>query len=177
MAVTEAARPASIPAALATPVGDPGATWRRRIVYVLLIGYAILMFVPFAWSVVTSFKTLPDSVRMSFIPDPFTLQAWEYAWNEMQPPLPVLFINSTVIAVAVTITNLVLGSIAGYAFARLRFPGRELLFLVVLATLMIPDQLRLVPVYLIMNAIGLTRGLGQYVAVITLLAIRARASS
>ena len=44
-----------------------------------------------------------------------------------------------------TITNLVLGSIAGYAFARLRFPGRELLFLIVLATLMIPDQLRLVP--------------------------------
>ena len=74
-----------------------------------------------------------------------------------------LFLNSAIIAVVVTLTNLVLGSIAGYAFARLRFPGRELLFLVVLATLMIPDQLRLVPVYLLLNAVGLTRGCGQYV--------------
>ena len=57
-----------------------------------------------------------------------------------------------------TITNLVLGSIAGYAFARLRFPGREVLFLIVLATLMIPDQLRLVPIYLILNTLGLTQG-------------------
>ena len=153
------------------PVGDPRNRWRRRIVYTLLIGYAILMFIPFAWSVVTSFKTLPDSVKMSFIPNPFTLQAWQYAWNEMQPPLPILFVNSTLIAVVVTLTNLVLGSIAGYAFARLRFPGRELLFVIVLATLMIPDQLRLVPVYLLMNGAGLTRGLGQYVAVVIVLAI------
>ena len=41
----------------------------------LLIGYALLMFVPFAWSVITSFKTLPDSVRLTIIPDPFTLAA------------------------------------------------------------------------------------------------------
>ena len=50
-----------------------------------------------------------------------------------------------------------LGALAGYAFARLRFPGRDMLFIVVLATLMIPDQLRIVPVYQIMNFVGLTR--------------------
>ena len=66
-----------------------------------------------------------------------------------------------------------LGSIAGYAFARLRFPGREVLFLVVLATLMIPDQLRLVPVYLLLNAIGLTKGVLQYAGVMLVLAISA----
>jgi len=157
--------------ATAAPVGEPRGRKRRRVAYALLIGYAMLMFVPFAWSLVTSFKTLPDSVTMSFIPNPFTLQAWQYAWNEMQPPLPILFVNSTIIAVVITITNLVLGSIAGYAFARLRFPGRELLFVVVLATLMIPDQLRLVPIYVLMNGAGLTRGLGQYVAVVIVLAI------
>jgi multiple sugar transport system permease protein len=159
------------PSAISRPVGEPGARWRRRVAYGLMIGYAILMFIPFAWSVATSFKTLPDAMQMSFIPDPFTLQAWEYAWTQMQPPLPVLFLNSTLIAVVVTLSNLVLASLAGYAFARLQFPGRELLFLVVLATLMIPDQLRLVPVYLIMNAAGLTRGVGQYAAVILVLAI------
>src|SRR4029079_2809685 len=82
-----------------------------------------------------------------------------------------LFANSAGIALAITLSNLVLASLAGYAFARLRFPGREVLFLVVLATLMIPDQLRLVPVYLIMNAIGLTRGPGQYLAVVLVMAI------
>ena len=62
-------------------------------------------------------------------------------------PLP----QQRVIAAAVTITNLVLGSLAGYAFARLNFPGREVLFLIVLATLMIPDQLRLVPIYVLLQ--------------------------
>lgn len=155
----------------AAPVGDRGAIWRRRLAYAVMIGYAIVMFIPFTWSIITSFKTLPDATNMTFIPQPFTLAGWEYAFNELRPSLPVLFLNSTIIATIVTVTNLVLGSIAGYAFARLHFPGRELLFLVVLATLMIPDQLRLVPVYLMMNGLGLTRDVGQYVAVVTVLAI------
>ncbi len=147
---------------------------RRTIAYALLIGYSILMFVPFAWSVSTSFKTLPDvNDDLSFIPDPFTLEAWRYAWDQLNPALPVLFLNSAVLAIAVMATNLVLGSLAGYAFARLRFPAREALFVIVLATLMIPDQLRLVPVYVLFNGIGLTRGDLQYVAVILVLAISA----
>jgi multiple sugar transport system permease protein len=154
------------------PVGTRS-PWRRRVAYFFLIGYAILMFVPFAWSVITSFKTLPDSVTLNVIPQPITTAGWEYALTKLKPPLPVLFVNSAILALAVTISNLVLGSIAGYAFARLRFPGREILFLIVLATLMIPDQLRLVPVYVLFNALGLTRGIGQYVAVVTVLAISA----
>jgi multiple sugar transport system permease protein len=153
------------------PVGDRGALWRRRIAYAVLIGYALLMFVPFMWTVVTSFKTLPDAVRLTFVPDPFTLQGWEFAINTLQPSLPVMFLNSGLIAAAVTLTNLVLGSMAGYAFARLRFPGREALFLIVLATLMIPDQLRLVPVYVLLSSVGLTRGDLQYVGIILILAI------
>jgi multiple sugar transport system permease protein len=156
------------------PVGDRGAGWRRRVAYAVLIGYALLMFVPFAWSIITSFKTLPDSVQLTFLPQPFTLDGWFYAWQKLAPPLPVMFLNSAVIAAAVTLTNLVLGSLAGYAFARLKFPGRELLFLIVLATLMIPDQLRLVPVYVLFNNVfGLTRGIDQYVAVIIVFAISA----
>jgi multiple sugar transport system permease protein len=153
------------------PVGSSGARWRRRIVYTVLIAYALLMFVPFAWSVITSFKTLPDSVRLTILPDPFTLAAWQYAFTELTPPLPRLFFNSAIIAAVVTVTNVVLGSMAGYAFARLHFRGREVLFLIVLATLMIPDQLRLVPVYLLLNALGLTKGVLQYAGVMLILAI------
>jgi multiple sugar transport system permease protein len=153
------------------PVGDPWAIWRRRLAYAVLIAYGLLMFVPFAWSVITSFKTLPDTARLTFIPEPFTLAGWEFAFAELTPSIARMFFNSAIIAVAVTITNVALGSMAGYAFSRLRFPGREILFLVVLATLMIPDQLRLVPVYLLLNGAGLTRGVLQYAGVILVLAI------
>jgi multiple sugar transport system permease protein len=147
--------------------------WPRRLVYVVLVGYAILMFTPFAWSLITSFKTLPDSVRLTIIPQPFTLNGYEYLFNKLDPPLPRLFLNSAIIATAVTLTNVVLGSIAGYAFARLHFRFREVLFLIVLASLMIPDQLRLIPVYLILNGLGLTKGVLQYAGVILVLAISA----
>jgi multiple sugar transport system permease protein len=134
-----------------------------------------LMFVPFAWTLVTSFKTIPDSVQLTFIPDPFTLAGWEAAWTRLNPPLPRLFFNSFLLAGSVMITNLVLGSMAGYAFSRLRFPGRDLLFLIVLGSLMIPDQLRLVPVYLMLNngPIDLvTKGPENYLSVIVVLAIQ-----
>jgi multiple sugar transport system permease protein len=156
------------------PVGDRGKVWRRRIAYAFLIGYALLMFVPFTWMIITSFKTLPDSVRMTFIPDPFTLQGWEFAFTRMNPAIPRLFMSSAIIAATVTVTNVVMGSMAGYAFARLRFPGREALFLLVLGTMMIPDQLRLVPIYNIMRTVGLTApGPQQYLSVILVLAIAA----
>jgi multiple sugar transport system permease protein len=170
--------PASAPAPIATipdvaPVGDRWRIWRKRIAYAVMISYAVLMFVPFAWTVITSFKTLPDASRLTFIPQPFTLQGWQFTLTELDPNILVLFANSFVIATIVTLTNLVLGSLAGYAFARLRFPGREILFLVVLATLMIPDQLRMVPLYVLLSGFGMTRGVLQYAGVILVLAISA----
>jgi len=169
--VAVAAAPVTTTAPEVRPVGDTGVNWRRRLAYALMITYAILMFTPFAWSVITSFKTQPDSIRLTFIPDPPTLDAWRYVFNDLRPSIFRLFLNSGAIALTITISNLVLASLAGYAFARLRFPGREILFLVVLATLMIPDQLRLVPVYILLNTIGLTRGFGQYIAVVLVMAI------
>ena len=152
-------------------VGDTRSHWRRRIAYALMIGYAVLMVIPFGWSVITSFKTQADAVNLSVIPQPVTTEGWQYLLERLNPSLLQLFVNSFGIALAITLSNLVLASLAGYAFARLRFPGREALFLVVLATLMIPDQLRLVPVYLIFDALGLTRGPGQYLAVVIVMAV------
>jgi multiple sugar transport system permease protein len=170
--------PSSAPAPMArvaetAAVGDRWRDWRKRIAYTVMISYAVLMFVPFAWTVITSFKTLPDATRLTFIPDPVTLQGWRLTLTELDPNVLVLFANSFVIATIVTLTNLVLGSLGGYAFARLRFRGRELLFLLVLATLMIPDQLRLMPIYVLFNGLGLTKGFGQYTAVVLVLAISA----
>jgi multiple sugar transport system permease protein len=157
------------------PVGDRTVRVRRILAYLFLIGYALLMFVPFAWSVITSFKTEADSVRLTFIPNPVDFAGWDTALNKLNPPLPQLFFNSALIAAAVMVTNVVLGSMAGYAFARLRFRLRDVLFLLVLATLMIPDQLRLVPVYLILVNLGLvTAGPTNYLGVIIVMAISAQ---
>lgn len=163
------------PAAPDEPVlaGDRGRVWRRRIAYILMIAYALLMFVPFAWTVVTSLKTLPDSVRLTLIPDPITFAPWEYVFTNLEPNIVRMFFNSFVIALIVTVSNVVLGSLAGYAFARLRFPFRTFLFLIVLATLMIPDQLRMLPIYVMFNALGLTRGVLQYGGVALVLALSA----
>jgi multiple sugar transport system permease protein len=162
----------AVPAApVVAPVGDKTVHWRRRAALALMIGYAILMFTPFTWSVITSFKTQPDAVRLTFIPQPATLDAWHYVFEKLDPSIFRLFLNSAAIALTITLSNLILASLAGYAFARLRFPGREVLFIVVLVTLMVPDQLRLVPVYLLLNAIGLTRGFGQYLAVVVVMAV------
>lgn len=141
--------------------------------YALLIGYALLMFIPFAWTVITSLKTLPDSVSLSIIPNPLTFDAYNYVAEHLTPSILVLFWNSMLIAGLVTLSNVVLGSIAGYAFARLRFRGREVLFLIVLGTLIIPDTLRLVPMYTAFSSLGLTSGIGQYIAVFVVLAISA----
>jgi multiple sugar transport system permease protein len=157
-----------------TSRGRPAGRVARSAAYVLLAGYTLLVFAPFAWSVITSFKTLPDSLTLSLLPHPPTTSGYQKAFTQLNPPLPVLLLNSTLIAGSVTVTNVVLGSLAGYAFARLRFPGREALFLAVLGTLMIPDQLRLVPVYQILAGAGLvTPGPANYLGVVSITAVRA----
>jgi multiple sugar transport system permease protein len=136
----------------AGPVVPPrtlGERLRRLTIYVLLVAVALLFFTPFFWSVSTSLKTLPESVAgFDLLPDNPTLDAYRNALSEFN--FARYTANSAVLAVAVTLCNLLLASLGGYAFARLRFPGREVLFMLVLATLMIPDQLRLVPVYLML---------------------------
>lgn len=155
------------------PVGDRGKRIRRGIAYAFLIAYALLMFVPFLWMLITSFKTQAAAVQFTFIPDPFTVEGWEGALTELDPNIVRLFFNSALVAGAVTLSNVVLGSMAGYAFARLRFPGREFLFILVLGTMMIPDQLRMVPIYQLMRSFGLLTGPLQYGAVILVLAVAA----
>jgi multiple sugar transport system permease protein len=157
------------------PAGDRGASRRRRLAYALLIGYGLLMLVPFAWTVVTSFKTQPDALRLSVIPEPIVFEGWETAFTQLDPALPRLFLNSLIVAGAVTLSNVILGTMAGYAFARLRFPGREVLFIIVIATLMIPDQLRLVPVYILLNNVVdlVNSGPTNYLSVMVVLAIQA----
>jgi multiple sugar transport system permease protein len=126
--------------------GKPRAVHIRRVlVYTLLLAAALLYFTPFLWTVSTSLKTLPETVGFDLLPDNPSLSAYRDALTDFNFARYAL--NSAFLAGTITVANVLLGSLGGYAFARLRFPGREFLFLAVLATLMIPDQLRLVPVF------------------------------
>ena len=126
--------------------GKPRAVRIRRVlVYTLLLAAALLYFTPFLWTVSTSLKTLPETVGFDLLPDNPSLSAYRDALTDFNFARYAL--NSAFLAGTITVANVLLGSLGGYAFARLRFPGREFLFLAVLATLMIPDQLRLVPVF------------------------------
>ena len=146
---------------------------RRVVAYALLTAWSLLMFVPFAWTFITSLKDRPEALRISLPASP-DFEAWAYTWQSIDPGLPQMMASSLVLAGVVTASNLFLGSMAGYAFARLTFPGRDLLFVVVLATLMIPDQLRIVPVYQIMNFLGLiNKNPTNYLSVILVLAVSA----
>jgi multiple sugar transport system permease protein len=137
------------------PLGEIPGRGRRHtitkiVVYTLLLGLALLYFVPFFWSVSTSLKTIPESVQgFDLIPDNPTLDAYREVLTEFN--FARYAANSAFLATSVTLINLFLCSLGGYAFARLRFPGREVLFMLVLATLMIPDQLRFVPVFQILS--------------------------
>src|SRR5262249_19665566 len=122
---------------------------RRALVYALLVAISLLFFVPFLWTLTTSFKTLPDSVNVNLLPERWVTDAWSTIWNQYDFGLYIR--NSFFLAAVIVTANMVLAGLGGYAFARLRFPGREVLFWLVLATLMVPDQLRLIPVFVLLT--------------------------
>jgi multiple sugar transport system permease protein len=132
------------------PTGIPGRERAERIstvvTYVVLFGVALLFAIPFLWSVSTSFRSIAETAQgFSLLPHDWTTVGYHDVFYKYHFGRYTL--NSAIIAAAITLSNLFLASLGGYAFARLKFPGRELLFMLVLGTLMIPDQLRLVPIY------------------------------
>jgi multiple sugar transport system permease protein len=135
----------------------------KFVLYSALVAFALLYFTPFVWTLSTSFKTLPDSAFFNFIPSPFTTEAWKSVWTDYDFKRYAL--NSLFLAVTVTVLNLFLASLGGYAFARLRFPGREVLFLLILGTLMIPDQLRLIPVFVMLTNWHLIGNFSGYILI------------
>ncbi|WP_127125852.1 carbohydrate ABC transporter permease [Georgenia sp. SYP-B2076] len=120
---------------------------------VLLVG-GLLMVAPFLWMLLTSLKTLPQLLTdpLSLLPAPATTGNFAQAWQSL--PFGRAYVNSIYIAVLVVAGTLVTAAMAGYAFARIPFRGAKVLFLVFLATQMIPKQVTLVPFYLLMARLG-----------------------
>jgi multiple sugar transport system permease protein len=112
------------------------------------------MLMPFLWMLLTSLMSQKQifSYPPELIPNPLHVQ--NYSEVAKSIPVATYFINSAVVAVITTIGQLVIASMAGYAFARLVFKYREQLFLLFLATTMIPPQVNIVPLFFIMRELG-----------------------
>jgi ABC-type glycerol-3-phosphate transport system permease component len=131
-------------------VTGEGFTRRRVLVFAALCAGALLMVGPLVWAVGTSLKEPADVFASppQLIPNPFTLQGYKDVFTVL--PFPRFLLNSIIVSVTIVALNVVLGTAAAYAFAKLRFPGRNVLFGALLITLMVPFQVNLIPLYRIM---------------------------
>ncbi|MCS6847854.1 MAG: carbohydrate ABC transporter permease [Anaerolineae bacterium] len=133
------------------------------IIFVVLIALAMLMAYPFLWLIFSSFKTAKDIVTLpvQLMPREWTLESFRRVLAA--PDLPRAYFNSLGLSFIIVALVLATSSLGGYVFARLRFPGREMMFLMILSTTMVPFITLLIPLYLVMQRFGL---LNSYMAII-----------
>ncbi|WAH44528.1 carbohydrate ABC transporter permease [Alicyclobacillus fastidiosus] len=126
----------------------------RLVIYLLLIGTSICFLVPFAWLILSALKS---SDEIFVFPPVWLPKHWE--WGNFAKALTTLpfgryALNSIIIATANVVGNVVSCAFVAYGFARFRFPGRRILFMVMLATMMIPSQVLLVPQFIMFHDLG-----------------------
>lgn len=128
--------------------------------FLLMSAIAIIMLWPFIWMLVTSFK--PNTEMFTYpptiIPNEIVFDHYIAAWKAA--PWGRFFFNTAFVAGVITFSSLFLCALTGYAFARLEFPGRNFLFLLLLASMMIPFEVMLIPLYLIIVNFPFTGGNG-----------------
>jgi putative chitobiose transport system permease protein len=130
---------------------------RRRLIkpenilwYAVLIGMSVITVFPFAWILLTSLKGPNDlifSVPPQFLPNDPTLNNYAKVWDAL--PVPHFFLNSIVVSILVVVLNVLVASLAAYPLAKMRFRGRDVIFYLLLATLIVPVQLTYIPSFVL----------------------------
>lgn len=124
-------------------------------IYVVLTGGLVLLVGPFLWMLLGSFR--PDrelkQVPPAWLPQDPTLENYRNLFERLD--FPTYFVNSAVVALAITLGNLVFCSMLGYALAKLDFPGKRVIFVLVLATLMVPGVVTFVPLFVLVSNMGM----------------------
>jgi len=131
----------------------------RTIIISVLLGFgAIVTSFPFVWMVTSSLKPLSESrlIPPTLLPQNPTLDSYVRLFTELDFSR---YLVNTLIVVAISFMGMFLIAMAGYGFAKFRFRGRNLMFLLVLATMMIPIQVTMIPTFLILNSVHLTNTL------------------
>ncbi|MEW1839899.1 carbohydrate ABC transporter permease [Nonomuraea angiospora] len=123
--------------------------------YCILIFFALVFLYPFVIQIATSFKTEPDAAAhpLSPIPDPVTMGGYEKVF--LNTDLPLWLGNSLLVTVVLTAGRVLLDSMAGYALARLRFPGRRAIFSSIIAIMAVPGVVLFIPKFLVLNQFGI----------------------
>lgn len=137
------------------PVGYPrklwaNGEWVKTLIVILLSLFALAMIFPLLWMVFGAFKTNVDIVTqpIQLLPREWTTEGISTVWHTSG--LPRAYVNSLFICALVVTSTLITSSLGGYVFARLHFPGRDIIFYFILATTMIPFVTLLIPLYLVM---------------------------
>lgn len=135
----------------------------RIFVYALMIFLALLFMLPLLWMLSTSLKPKAQlfTLPLRWIPQTWSLESYQKLFDNA--PISRWFVNSLMVGVAVTVLTLIVDSLAAYAYARMDFRGRKLLFGLLLSTLFLPGMMFLVPNFLTLNALHL---LNNYLGVI-----------
>ena len=124
------------------------------LVYVVLSIVGIIFIMPFAWMVANSFKDIRGIYKFppEFVPEVWHFENYTEAWTATH--FDIGFLNSALVAAAVVLGQVVTASLAGYSFARLRYPGRDKIFLLYISLMMVPFTVLLIPLYIQMRAFG-----------------------
>lgn len=147
--------------ALSTRSRRPGWSIGRVLVYVILLAGTTVTLVPFLWMLMTSLKTASEITRVppTFFPEHWTLQSYRTIFGDPKLPLARFYLNSLFVAVARVLITLFTSSLAGFIFAKYTFWGKRAVFAFILAQLMVPFQVVMIPAYLILVKLHLVDSL------------------
>ena len=120
------------------------------VIFVLSVG-ALIMIVPFAWMALTSFKTYAETLKQPIQWLPSAIQFGNYREVLNKLTFSRYYFNTIVVTVSITVLQMLFCSMAAYGFARLRFPGSTALFFILLSMLMIPQQMTLIPSFVLLT--------------------------
>ncbi len=127
--------------------------------YAVMAGGLFLVVIPFIWMVISSFKPEAEvmTVPPTWWPETPTTDNYDQLFTKLD--FPTYFANSAIVAVATAVGNMVFCSMLGYALAKLQFPGKRLVFVLVLGTLMVPGVVTFIPLFVLTTNLGLTNSL------------------
>lgn len=131
-----------------------GRLFSRALIYTVLIAGSVVVLMPFAWTLSTSLKAPEDILAFPprWIPDPVVWSNYPEAMTAY--PFGKWLQNTLFVVVFSTIATLISCSLVAYSFARLRWPGRDILFVVLLSTMMLPEQVTLIPTFIVFRQLG-----------------------
>ena len=138
---------------------QPSFNTGRLLVFAVLIVGSLIALMPFIWMILATFKTGAEVRQMppTFFPEAFTLENYRTIFTDENLPLALFYRNSLIIALSNTVLVILTSSLFGYIFAKHEFWGKRPFFWFILATMMIPFQVTMIPGYLILVKLNLLK--------------------